>query len=295
MNIKTSQNKKTNMECKYCKKTLKTVSSLNLHQKRATKCIKIQMEMGIITNVNKYLCDCCGSEFLRKSTYERHLDTCDNTKYSELLEKYNNLEKKYKLSLKHNKKISNKLKIANSKIESMIKVKPVNPKVKVEQKKKIKPKIITNNITNNNITNNNITHNHHITNNIIFNKTEEDVNNIIEKEVNMEMIAKGLKGMSRVTIDKILKNPKGQLMINITDKSRMNANFKNSDGVFIKDEGMRIITGLCLDKFKRYTHRSCRDNFTMDLLNEDSLICKGREEIISATWDDYARELCKNL
>jgi GT2 family glycosyltransferase len=50
-------------ECDFCKKTYTTVSSLNLHQKTAKFCIKIQKEKNIQHHQSVFNCDFCKKEF----------------------------------------------------------------------------------------------------------------------------------------------------------------------------------------------------------------------------------------
>lgn len=65
--------------CIYCGASLSTVSSLNLHQKRAKYCIKLQGENRITndTSFNKeWKCE-CGKSFTWKTSLGRHKNTCN--------------------------------------------------------------------------------------------------------------------------------------------------------------------------------------------------------------------------
>jgi len=59
------------MECKYCNQIMKTLSSLNHHQKTAKYCLAKQNKI-----VQEYLCSFCGVGFTLKSSLHKHLNTC---------------------------------------------------------------------------------------------------------------------------------------------------------------------------------------------------------------------------
>ena len=60
------------MQCEYCKKVLKTQSSLKFHQKTAKYCLDKQN----ILPQQEHLCSCCGNIFTLKSSLNSHLTIC---------------------------------------------------------------------------------------------------------------------------------------------------------------------------------------------------------------------------
>lgn len=59
------------MECKYCNQVMKTLSSLNHHQKTAKYCLAKQNKV-----IDEHVCIFCGSGFTLKSSLHKHLNTC---------------------------------------------------------------------------------------------------------------------------------------------------------------------------------------------------------------------------
>ena len=60
------------MECKYCQTVLKSLSSLNQHQKTAKYCLSKQNKNPII----EHDCSFCGTKFTVKSALYGHLRIC---------------------------------------------------------------------------------------------------------------------------------------------------------------------------------------------------------------------------
>jgi hypothetical protein len=60
------------MQCEYCKKVLKTQSSLKFHQKTAKYCLDKQN----IVPQQEHQCSCCGTIFTLKSSLNSHLTIC---------------------------------------------------------------------------------------------------------------------------------------------------------------------------------------------------------------------------
>jgi hypothetical protein len=78
------------MNCEYCGATLKTLSSLKLHQKTAKYCLSQQN----ITTIEEHSCGSCSKKFNRKSCLDNHLKICkENSFEKELRVKYENREK----------------------------------------------------------------------------------------------------------------------------------------------------------------------------------------------------------
>ena len=67
------------MECEYCHKIFKNKHTLGTHQKIAKYCLKIQ---GVKEKVGDFMCDFCGTSFLRKAVLNNHTKVCKaNTPY----------------------------------------------------------------------------------------------------------------------------------------------------------------------------------------------------------------------
>ena len=78
------------MNCEYCGASLKTLSSLKLHQKTAKYCLSQQN----ITTIEEHSCRSCSKKFNRKSCLDNHLKICkENSFENELRVKYENREK----------------------------------------------------------------------------------------------------------------------------------------------------------------------------------------------------------
>ena len=78
------------MNCEYCGASLKTLSSLKLHQKTAKYCLSQQN----ITTIEEHSCRSCNKKFNRKSCLDNHLKICkENSFENELRVKYENREK----------------------------------------------------------------------------------------------------------------------------------------------------------------------------------------------------------
>jgi len=77
------------MECKYCKNTFKTKSSLNTHQKTAKYCLKLRN-----IKVSEYKCSSCHKYFSTLTNLNRHQKDCRiSNVISDNIEKINELEK----------------------------------------------------------------------------------------------------------------------------------------------------------------------------------------------------------
>jgi hypothetical protein len=62
------------MECKFCKKELSSLSSLNYHQKNTKSCLKLQGK-----SVNKNVeCEFCKASLSSKISLQRHIKICKN-------------------------------------------------------------------------------------------------------------------------------------------------------------------------------------------------------------------------
>lgn len=111
------------MECKYCKKILKTKYTLLNHQKNTKYCLKIQ---GVRQTNIIYKCKFCNYDTTTKGNLERHKKKCKESKIIlknknlELLEKYKNIEKELEFTKKELKENSKKqIKDLQDKLENI--------------------------------------------------------------------------------------------------------------------------------------------------------------------------------
>ena len=78
------------MNCEFCNASLKTISSLKLHQKTAKYCLSQQNNI----NTQELFCTACDKKFNRKSSLDNHLKICkENIFKKELRCEYENREK----------------------------------------------------------------------------------------------------------------------------------------------------------------------------------------------------------
>ena len=63
------------MNCEYCKKNFKSLSSLNNHKITAKYCLKIQGN-----NIDNYNCNFCNKNFSTKSVLKKHFISCKEKK-----------------------------------------------------------------------------------------------------------------------------------------------------------------------------------------------------------------------
>ena len=73
-------------ECDFCKKKYTSVSSLNLHQKTAKFCIKLQQQTGINIDAKTIECEYCNKTFLVKQSLEIHMKSCKNKDYKKSID-----------------------------------------------------------------------------------------------------------------------------------------------------------------------------------------------------------------
>ena len=60
------------MECNFCKTIFKNKTNMNIHQKKAKYCLKIQN----VKPINSYKCNTCNKKFTVLFNYKRHIEKC---------------------------------------------------------------------------------------------------------------------------------------------------------------------------------------------------------------------------
>ena len=84
---------------------------------------------------------------------------------------------------------------------------------------------------------------HNTVNLSVFNKTEEDIKQLVEDNYNKEYLIEGQKGVARFTHSHVLKTEANQMpMYTITDKTRSNGKYKSSNSEVVIDNGMHGLT-----------------------------------------------------
>jgi hypothetical protein len=236
------------MECQYCKKVLYTKSSLNSHQTKTKYCLKLQGKENI---KGSFLCEGCNKDFHRKLHLNNHQKICESCTPKELLKKIEILEK-------HNKQL----------IEDRNKITKLYTELSLTLAKN--PTLKTTNI-------------HNILNLSVFNKTDEDIKQIVEEKYNKDYLIDGQKGVARFTYSHVLKTNSNQPpMYIITDKSRGNGKYKSSNTEVVIDNGMKGLT--------KKIHPSIKNKATNIAIIEDAMnnkdIYDGYQEIFNMDDDN---------
>ena len=227
------------MECQYCNKVLSSKSSLNLHQKSALYCLKIQGKD--IKNIkNKFTCKLCGRIFLNKNRYKSHTNICKSNK---------------ELCIKENERLRlriielEKLNISNQERCKMLREQVVQLQARYDKLSltAVKRPTISNKTMN--------------INNFIKNMQPIRVQDI-ESSVpllTLEHHAKGAEGYAEFALEFPFKDK-----IVCVDVSRNKIKYKNDDGDIIEDVGFRkMMIKLC---------KSLKDrSFNLSLEHEDKL------------------------
>jgi hypothetical protein len=84
---------------------------------------------------------------------------------------------------------------------------------------------------------------HNTLNLSIFNKTDEDIKQIVDEKYNKEYLIEGQKGVARFAHSYVLNTEENQApMYTITDKTRGNGKYKSSNSEIVIDNGMQGLT-----------------------------------------------------
>jgi hypothetical protein len=77
----------------------------------------------------------------------------------------------------------------------------------------------------------------------IFNKSDKDIKQLVDDNYNKDYLIEGQKGVARFTHSHVLKTKENQMpMYVITDKTRGNGKYKNSNSELVIDNGMQGLT-----------------------------------------------------
>lgn len=233
------------MKCEYCKKELKSLSTLNTHIKKSKKC----METRNIVLILEFKCDGCNYNSSKKSNLIRHQEKC--------------LEYKNKIIEDNNKIIENKIKLLyenkitelkNIIIEKDKTISEKNNIIKQKDKtiKELFEKSLerTTNTTNTiNTTNSNNTT---IENNIKINMlpyetlTDKDIKYAFVNEFGEEFFLQGQKGLAQFVSERLLKvidkDGNHKKLMACTDSSRKIFKTLDKNGEVSKDVEAKKLT-----------------------------------------------------
>ena len=274
------------MECEFCKKELKNISSLNNHKKTAKYCLKIQ---GNITT-EIFECKFCKKEFTTKQHLVTHSKICKKKEEIDYKTFMKNKEKEISFLKSEN----NKLKIQlNEKNLYIAKIEAENELYKEDHNfiKEIakQPKNVNTTNNNNKILN--------ITSNIDFNDKEK-IKELIENNYNINYVLDGQKGFAQFAKDNLLKDGDGNLIYVCTDPSRYIFKYKDETGEIKKDIEAKKITAHLIDggiKQKSIILSSdwyTKENGEIDM-ERLNIILKKQESILSINDDNsiFKKEL----
>ena len=237
------------MECQYCNKILQNKSSLNSHQTKTKYCLKLQGKENI---KGEFVCLGCNKDFNRKLHLTDHEKVCVYCipKVKELLKKIEILEKD-----------------KNNWLEEK--------KVLIQEKKDL-IEIIAKNPRKTTTINNTI-------NLSVFNKSENDIKQLVEDNYNKDYLIEGQKGVARFTHSHVLKTKPDEMpMYEITDKTRGNGKYKSSNSEVVIDNGMQGLT--------KKIHPSIKNKAINIALIEDAMnnreIYEGYQEVFNMNDDN---------
>ena len=196
------------MECQYCKTILQSKYSLISHQTKTKYCLKLQ---GKDDEKGNFICQGCDKDFNQKIHLSNHEKICEYCipKVMELSKKIKILENEKKILLQEKKQWIQEKK-------DLIEILAKNPRK-------------TTTINNINLS--------------VFNKSENDIKQLVDDNYNKEYLIEGQKGVARFTHSHVLKTESNQMpMYEITDKTRGNGKYKLSNSEVVIDNGMQGLT-----------------------------------------------------
>lgn len=198
------------MECDYCKKIFKSISSLNYHKKNAIYCLKIQ------GNIEKtFHCKYCKKIFNSQKILNSHIIKCEESHIITELKKENE-----------------ELKIKIMELETKLQIyEEDHDFIKTLAKE---PKSVINNNTK-------------ILNISSFNLNKDKVKNMLDLKFDENCILQGQKGVAHFAVNNLLKDDNGNLTYICTDPSRRIFKYKDNFGEIQKDIKAQKLTNMLLE------------------------------------------------
>jgi hypothetical protein len=237
------------MDCEYCNKYFKTNHILNVHQKTAKYCLKLQGKTVEMIGT-KYCCDICGKLSTVKYAYDKHMLRCLNTPAGQMISK---LRRDNDLICNGKDAIINSLRTDTYSQGGMIAL--MQDKIDRQEAKIITMEnaLIDMNVLQKEVAiyksqakeskdcieqiakQPKMTATTNILNMHTLDLTDDRVKNIIDEYYNLDYLLAGSKGVAQFTVDKVLTKPDDKIIYSLTDRSREAYNFKNVEGVVEKD------------------------------------------------------------
>lgn len=114
----------SSITCQFCNNTFKSISNLNLHQKTAGFCIKIQKELNNINNEeiekNTFICEYCNKTFSLKANLKTHYSYCKIKKENDSKKEVEDIKTKLQYEMDQQKiKYEEQIKYKNEQIEKL--------------------------------------------------------------------------------------------------------------------------------------------------------------------------------
>lgn len=273
------------MECEFCKKCFKNKYTLKSHQKTAKYCLELRGDLKI----GKYLCEYCNKDFTQKIHLCTHLKTCSmNTRQAHIFNK--RLEEKEKIWEKKNmtfKSLTKKFMDQISQLEKENEQLKIDRDEILNKYEKLAETIAKNPRT---ITNKN-TFISNTVNLSIFDKTDDDINRIVNEKYNKDYLIAGQKGVARFTHSHVL-NTEGDPIYEITDRSRGHGRYKKSNSEVVRDYGMKGLTTKVLPSIKQKAIKIVQSD---PVYFTDEAITYGMNEVYSLNDDNssFRNEMIK--
>lgn len=244
------------MECEFCKKILQNKYSLVSHQTKTKYCLKLQ---GKEDQKGLFICVGCSRDFHRKlhlNDHEKICEYCTPTS-KKLLKRIEMLENEKKILIDEKKILidekNNLIDEKNNLIQTIAK----NPR---------KTTTINNTL-----------------NLSVFNKSDDDIKQLVNDNFNKDYLIQGQKGVARFTHSHVLKTENNQMPIySITDKSRGNGKYRSSNSEIVIDNGMQGLT--------KKLHPSIKNKAINIAINEDAMnnpsVYNGYQEVFNMDDDN---------
>jgi hypothetical protein len=237
------------MECEFCKKILQNKYSLVSHQQKTKYCLKLQ---GKGDQKGLFICLGCNRDFHRKLHLNDHEKICNfcTPVAKELLEKIKLLENEKKIWVEEKKAL---IQEKNDLIQTIAK----NPRK-------------TTNINN-------------TLNLSVFNKTQDEIKQLVNDNFNKDYLIQGQKGVARFTHSHVLKTEDNQMPIyTITDKTRANGKYRSNNSEVVIDNQMQGLT--------KKLHPSLKNKAINIAISEDAMnnpeVYDGYQEVFKMDEDN---------
>jgi len=280
--------------CEYCKTVFKSISSLNLHKKRAKYCLNIQNK-----NIEDFICEYCGNNFTSKQNVNKHMIICKDKNVNiihELNESISDLNKRIKNLEDEIKNLNNKIiekdsYISRLEAENNIYKKDHDILTDIAKNAKVKT----------------------INNNTINNLAVYDIDKITEQFTNKleymtkEDIINGQRGIANIIVP-CLQDENGNKMLTCTDSSRLvftkvDSNKNRTKDIELKDLALLIKpiaikkADEILDDYNKIREKAFRVEFLKDRIKDYNKYIEHFTNIIETSCynEKYKKECEKKI